>query len=837
MGEVYRATDSSLKRDVALKVLPDDVAADPSRLARFQREAELLASLNHPNVAQVYGLQQFGAMTALAMELVDGEDLAERLARGPLPVADALSIAKQIAEGLDAAHERGIVHRDLKPANVRVRPDGTVKVIDFGLAKTVEPAGALTATATALSLPGVIVGTPAYMSPEQARGEVTGRDADVWAFGVVLYEMLTGRSPFARPSATDTLVQVLTASADASRLPPGTPPAVQRLVRRCLERSLAERWRNLADARIELAEALADRAETTRAGALPSTTVVSRRTMLISGGAAALLGVTGFAGGTWLGRGSASTSVPSYRRLTFRRGLIRAARFAPDGETILYGALWDGDPCRVHTVRIDGPESRALDLPDANLLAISRSGELALALGPHEGSIITYGTLSRVPIAGGAPRQILDMVRFADWSPDGRELAIIRRAGFGDQLEYPIGKVLVRPDTGQGSGLGFVRISPDGSRLAFVHYASVGSLEGRVSIVDRSGAITPLSPTYLNIHGLTWQGDELLFTAADDRPLFRALLSVTPGSAPRTLARLPTNVTVWDARPDGRVVMAQTDDRSVLIVRSAGDEGDRDLSWLDASVLEDLSIDGRQLLFTEIGQGGGAAYSVYLRGVDGSDSVRLAAGRALALSPDGRWAAVSPADRGGTPDVELLPTGAGEARRVAADGLRIVRARWLPDGQRLVLSAIDPDGGQRLFLHDLGSGRRTAITPAGVLGWELAPDGSAVAVRELDQKTRLHPLDGSAPRELAGASETDTLVGWFTQGLLVMRHGEPRASRAQIYRIDPRTGDRTPWRRILPGDMAGIMALTAFRVTPDGQSQAYTWHRALSNLYLADGLG
>jgi eukaryotic-like serine/threonine-protein kinase len=836
MGEVYRATDSRLKREVALKVLPADVAGDPSRLARFQREAELLASLNHPHVAHVYGFQQSGAVTALVMELVDGEDLSQRIARGPLPLAEVLSLAKQIAEGLDAAHERGIVHRDLKPANVRVRPDGTVKLIDFGLAKALAPGGHVTTTETALSLPGVIVGTPAYMSPEQARGEMAGREADAWSFGVVLYEMLTGNSPFAGPTATDTLVQVLTASPDLSRLPPGTPPAVHRLIRRCLERSLAERWRNLADARIELEEALADRREPSHTAAPPSTTRLSRRTVLLSGAAATLLGASGFAGGAWLRRRDRPTSAPSYLRLTFRRGLVRSARFAPDGETILYGALWDGDPCRVHTVRIDGPESRALDLPESNLLAISRTGELALALGPHEGSIITYGTLARVPIAGGAPRQILDMVRFADWSPDGSELAVIRRAGFGDQLEYPIGKVLVRPDTGLGSGLGFVRIAPDGTRLAFVHYASVGSLEGRVSLVDRSGTITPLSPKYRNIHGLTWRGDEVVFTAADDRPLFRALLAVTPGTAPRTLSRLPTNVTVWDARPDGRLVMAQTDDRSVLIVRSQGDEGDRDLSWLDASVLEDLSIDGRLLLFTEIGQGGGAQSSAYLRGVDGSASVRLAAGRALALSPDTRWAAVRRSSGDSAPDVELLPTGAGEPRRLPADGLQVTGARWLPDGRRIALSAIDPGGGQRLFLHDLGSGQRTALTPEGVLGWALAPDGSAVAVRELDQRIRVHALDGSAPRELAGAREGDSLVGWFTGGVLVRWLDEPRSTRGQIYRIDSKTGVREPWRTILPNDMAGIMALSAFCVTPDGQSQAYTWHRALSNLYLAEGL-
>ena len=837
MGEVYRARDSKLKREVALKVLPADVASTPERLARFQREAELLASLNHPNIAHVYGLEESGGITALVMELVEGEDLSHRIAGGAIPIDAALLIAKQIATALEAAHEQGIIHRDLKPGNIKVRPDGTVKVLDFGLAKSLAPASDGMPTVTGISSPGAIIGTPAYMSPEQARGEATGRETDIWAFGAVLYELLTGISPFARPTSTETLAQVLTAPMNESLLPEATPGSVRRLVRRCLEKDPKRRWRHMGDARIEIEEALAPSTEPVAGAAAIRATPVPRRKVLRYGAAAVALLASGLGGGVWLDRRLRSAPVPSFRRLTFRRGLIRSARFAPDGETILYGALWDGDRCRVQTVRVDGPESRPLDLPDGNVLAISRSGEAAVALGAHDigDGAFTYGTLARVPIAGGAPRQIVEDVKFADWSPDGADLAIVRRVDGGDQLEYPIGKILVAPAAGEGTGLGFPRISLDGKRVAFVRYRTPNSLTGRVAMIDQSGIITPLSTEYMNIHGLAWRGDEVLYTAADERPLFRALRAVTPGGASRTITRMPGNVTVWDALPDGRLLIAHTDDYAVMAARLRGDDSDRHLSWLDSSRLEDLSHDGKLLLFTETGQAGGPEGAVYLRGTDGSAAVRLGAGQAVALSPDSRWAICLSATTP-SPYLELLPTGAGEPRRFAVNGLAYFGARWLPNGKRIIVSAVESGRQTRLFLHDLGPGRPAAITPEGVSAWVVSPDGSTIAARGPDPTIRLYDLDGSAPRQVPGLTGGEVPVGWITDGLLVMRPGDPVSPLGEIYRIDTRTGRQDVWKNILPRDRAGIMNMLSFRVTPDGLSLAYTWHRALSNLYVADGL-
>ena len=259
MGEVYRARDPRLKRDIAVKVLPAVWASDADRLARFQREAELLATLNHPNVAAIYGFEEADETQALLLELVEGPTLADRLRRGPIPITEASSIARQIADALDAAHERGIVHRDLKPANIKVRDDGMVKVLDFGLAKALEPepsAGAATQLPTVtdpgMTRAGVILGTAAYMSPEQARGQAVDKRTDIWAFGCVLYEMLMGRAPFVRPTVTDTLAAVVEQHPNWTALPPATPEFVVRLLRRCLEKDVRRRWHDIADARLYL---------------------------------------------------------------------------------------------------------------------------------------------------------------------------------------------------------------------------------------------------------------------------------------------------------------------------------------------------------------------------------------------------------------------------------------------------------------------------------------------------------------------------------------------------------------------------------------------------------
>jgi hypothetical protein len=263
---------------------------------------------------------------------------------------------------------------------------------------------------------------------------------------------------------------------------------------------------------------------------------------------------------------------------------------------------------------------------------------------------------------------------------------------------------------------------------------------------------------------------------------------------------------------------------------------DRDLSWLDASWAADLSHDGRLLLFTETGQGGGSAFSAYLRGTDGSAAVRLGAGQAVALSPDTR-SAICLSSSLPSPYLELLPTGAGEARRLPANGLGYTGARWHPDGNRIIISAVEPGRPARLYLHDLESGRTTALTPEGVTTpWAVSPEGSTIAARGLGAAIRLYPVDGSPSREVPGLTGREAPVGWIRDGLLVTRPVDPTSPLGEVYRVDLKTGRQESWKNILPRDRAGVLVLVSFRVTPDGQTQAYTWHRALSNLYIAEGL-
>lgn len=576
---------------------------------------------------------------------------------------------------------------------------------------------------------------------------------------------------------------------------------------------------------------------------------IPRRRALVYGASALGLAAAGFAGGALLrgGAGATSSPMPTFQRVTFRRGLIRSARFAPDGQTILYGALWEGDACRVHSTRTDNPESRALDLPAANVLAVSRTGDLAMALGANVDGVFTYGTLARVPLAGGAPRELAENVKFADWSPDGSQLAVVRLVDGIDRLEYPLGKVVFQPAEGQGTGLGFIRVSPDGRQVAFLHYRHWQSLIGTLCLLDADGKVTVLTEEYVNVHGLAWRGEEIWFTASDDRPLFRSLQVVRPGQKPRIVTRTPVNLTLWDVAPDGRLLIAQTDDRAAMIGRLPGDSGDRDLSWLDASWVAEISRDGRQVLFMETGQGVGAEPSAYLRGTDGSPAVRLGAGQPLALSPDNRWVLILNVDRvlGGVGQtIDLVPTGAGEARTLLK-GMDFRSARWLPDGRSIIVQAAAEAGHpSRLYRVDVTGGELQALTPEkgstatpeGVSNWVLSPDGSTIAAKGPEPSIQLYPVDGGAPRSIPVTGAPMELVGWIHEGLLFTRRGDPSAPRGEVYLLDPATGRQRAWANIHPRDGAGIMLMGSFVATPDGSARIYTWHRALSNLYIAEGL-
>jgi serine/threonine protein kinase/Tol biopolymer transport system component len=416
MGDVYRACDTKLNREVALKVLPDAFASDPDRLARFTREARTLAALNHPNIAHIHGLEEGGAVRALVMELVEGKDLTQRIAAGAIPLAESLAIARQIADALEAAHEQGIIHRDLKPANIKLRDDGTVKVLDFGLAKAIEPrsssaaaaalANSPTITALTVFQPGMLLGTAAYMSPEQAKGRAADRRSDVWAFGVVLYEMLTGRRPFTGDVVSDTLSSVLTQQPDWTALPVTTPPSIRRLLCRCLEKDRTRRLADIADARLDIDEALSG-----SNADVPVALSTSRVRERIGWGVALLLvGLTTAAMAAWTARsgpvdsettrtflsvtpGQSLTGNPLEARVGGARPSRTAVALSPDGKTLVFGALWGGEQQLY---------ARSMDQISATPI-LGTSGGSSPFFSP-DGRWVGFwagGELRKVPLGGG----------------------------------------------------------------------------------------------------------------------------------------------------------------------------------------------------------------------------------------------------------------------------------------------------------------------------------------------------------------------------------------------------------------------------------------------------
>lgn len=851
MSRVFVAEEIALGRTIVLKVLPPELRPVLSA-ARFEREVRVAARLQHPHIVPLLAAGHVGDVLYYTMPLVEGESLRARLDRQyELPVAEATRLLRNVADALAHAHREGVVHRDIKPDNILLS-HGYAMVTDFGVARALDEAASdVTVTRT-----GVAVGTPAYMAPEQAAADTAvDHRADLYALGVVGYEMLAGQAPFRGPTFQALVAAHFTQTPAPLRdARPSVPVELAAIVHCLLEKRPADRYQNADDlvaaldrissggmasmprstpAESPTAPTSATLAE--RTGPVPAARGVSRRSILLGGAAAALAGA--FGSGVLVGRRGRAGATPAYQRLTFRRGMIRTARFGPDFRTVLYGALWDGDVCRIYSVRPESPESAPLSLPPGAPLAVSTSGELALALGTHRRGIMTYGTLARVPLTGGAPRELQERVKYADWSPDGAELAIVRAVGDRDQLEFPAGTALAVPDSPTG-GFSFPRVSPAGDAVAVFELEAPGSLVGRVVIVDRSGVKRTESTRYFNVFGLAWRDDAVWFTAADTRPLFRnAVYAMHASGAARIIARVPGNTSLHDIAPDGRALIARTDDRSGFAVRIPGEPAERDLSWLDASLLADISPDGRQILFTESGVGGGPRESAYLRNTDGSAAVRLADGRAQALSPDGLRAIVQSESR--APHFDVIPTGAGKAFRMERPGFALLEVRWLPDARQVVAHAREGDHEPRLYLLDVeGSGVRP-VTPAGLAirggGWAVSPDGAMVAA-STGQRIELFPVTGGGSRQVPGDTGTWSVVGWIERGILVSQRPEEGST---VFSVDPATGRRTVWADIQPQDPAGIMNLDlgTLVVTPDGRGYGYSWHRAMSDLYLVEGWG
>ncbi|HKA37026.1 MAG TPA: WD40 repeat domain-containing serine/threonine protein kinase [Thermoanaerobaculia bacterium] len=840
MGEVYKARDTRLNRDVAIKVLPEKVAGDPEALARFEREAKAVAALSHPNVLGIFDLGREGTTAYAAMELLVGQTLRERLLEGPIPQRKALEYALQTAHGLAAAHEKGIVHRDLKPENLFVTSDGRVKILDFGLAKQMatQTEDTRSPTSIAITEPGSVMGTVGYMSPEQVRGRPVDKRSDIFSLGSILYEMLTGERAFRGDSPAEAMAAI--AQKDPPELAEGSgkfPMAVERILRHCLEKRPEDRFDTAHDLAFAIETAMGV-SSSPRSAAAASTSPRRKRLLgWILGAAAA---AAALAAGLLLGPRFRPAEPPRFRRITYHRGYVESARFSPDERTVLFGSTRRDEPLKIYSTRLDSVESSALDLPaGATVLGISRTGEMAILLHcAHHGYWIRKGTLARVALAGGAPREILENVTDADISPDGKDLAVVREVGKRQRLEYPIGKVLFETD----GWVSHPRISRDGVRVAFDEHPSYGNDDGFISIVSAGKPLTRLTAEFQGLQGLAWSGDgkEIWFSGGNEAATNGSryqLWAVRPGGKPRLVYGPPMDVWLHDISTSGAVVFAGANSRGEIGGLLKGDSRERDLStWSDESI-SSITADGSAFVGIEQSSpGAGLDPLLFFRKAEESTPVRLGTGSAIGLSPDGKW--VVRGTHSGADRLTLLPTGPGEPRPLAIGPItpRIVSqegASWSSDSRLLLVSGSEPGRPARAWLIDLaGGGPPRAVTPEGCTLTALSPDGRSIAAVDPDGKMLLFSVSGGPPREIRGTIPGDIPLAWDASGkaLFVWDKTWP----ARVARLDIESGNREPWKE-LTTDPVGLLYGTVM-FARDGEHYVYRVRRVLSELNVAEGL-
>jgi hypothetical protein len=833
MGEVYRARDERLARDVAVKVLPPGLAQDAERMRRFEHEARAAGSLNHPHILAVYDTGRHDGSPYVVSELLVGQTLRERIAGGALPMRKAVEIAAQIARGLAAAHEKGIVHRDLKPENVFITDDGLAKILDFGLAKLTQAAPedeSDSPTRTRETDPGVVLGTVGYMAPEQVRGAAVDHRADIFSFGAMLYEMLSGQRAFKKETSAETMAAILREDPpDLTATNKALPPALERIVAHCLEKNPQERFASARDLAFDL-ESLSEKSGATTARALHAGPGTGRRAWLAAAWLAALLAAAGAA--FWAGRRGAERPQPRYQQLTYGHGYAGPAFFSPDGASILYSARWDGAPPRIFSLRLDLQLEQPMNL-EGRLVGVA-GGELAF-LTPD-------GTLFRAPLSGSGAREVATGVDDAEWSRDGTRFAITRRSGSKFVLEYPIGTV-VHETVG---GIGGIGISPDGSRVAIYETRSQGDAEGWIEVVDKTGLKRLTNDPKMFSNSLIWSPDgrEVWFsTVVAEGGLGFALNAVSLDGRRRLLMRTAHRPVLWAASPDGRVLLSLGAWRRQVAGLPPGGTLERDLTVRGLSDLFDLALDGRHYVVSDFELVNTGKSSAFLGSLEGGPLVRLGDGLPSGLSPDGRSVvAYKDSPDGILTALQILPTGAGEPRDVPRGTLHTYfDVHYLPDGRRLLIAASEADRPRRLFVQELPDGLPKPVTPEGIFTEYTftTPDGEWVPAGG-DYRTvpyHLYPLKGGDPRPIPGLEKGDQPLRFTADGRrLFVRYGVENATRARLALLDLSTGRKEPWKVLSPADPAGVMGVGAVCITPDGRSYLYSYERILNDLFLVDGL-
>jgi serine/threonine protein kinase/Tol biopolymer transport system component len=828
MGEVYRARDTRLGRDVAIKVLPESFATDPDRLQRFQQEARVLSALNHPNLLAVYDVGVQDGVNYLVSELLEGQTLRERISGTMLPARKVTEYALQIANGLAAAHDKQVVHRDLKPDNVFLTRDERVKILDFGLAKQARAAAAgETATlASSATAAGIVMGTAGYMSPEQVRGRDVGHRSDIFSLGAMLYEMISGKQAFHRDSGVETMNAILKEEPpEFTETGLSVSPGLERIVRRCLEKAPERRFQSASDLAFAL-EALSGTA-TSKTGlrAVPNVSLFRRRTAGVAAASVLMIALLAFLAGNRF----ATQPSPTFTQLAFGPGYVSSARFTPDGSSVVYGAAWNGKPIEIFSTRLDGIESRSLGLDPADVLATSANGEMAILLGRHHFfQWMTTGTLGRASLSGGAARPLLENVADADITADGKDLAIVRN-GTGQQwLEFPIGKTLYRTS----GWIDHPAISPAGDAVALIDHPIPGDDRGSIVLVNLSGRSERLTTEWSALKGMVWsrRTGELWFSGSTGGEAL-SLHAVARSGKQRVVLSAPVDLQIRDINAQGQVLLLASRASSEIAIRRPGLTSDRVLDF-NSGVLEGMSDDGSLMTFAYTGAGSGTDYLAYVSRTDSPGMVRLGEGSPSGISPDGKWViAFRPSSPG---KINLYPTGTGQPRDLDIGSIEDAGTwgSWTRDSSRFAFTGSTLGKPPRTYVIDLASGKATAVTPEGTSGAIITPDGHFVLARTA-QGFALYPVDGGAPQPVHGISENEFPVQWALSGfeVYVWDHSFP----AHIILVDIRSGKRWPALETKPPDPAGVLYANFF-ITPDGKSYAYRYRRVLSTLYVADGL-
>ena len=835
MGEVYKARDPRLSRSVAIKIITGSV--DAERLNRFEQEARAAGMLNHPNILAIHDIGNHEGVRFIVSELLEGESLRDRLGGGPLSPQKAIEYARQIIAGLAAAHDKGVVHRDLKPDNIFVTKDGRVKILDFGLAKLAEPVlgeVGVDSPTTPITNDRQVIGTFAYMSPEQLQAHPIDARSDLFSFGVLLYEMLSGRSPFLRNSVAESMVATL------NEEPPPLPdsvrnayPALEPLLRHCLEKKPGERFQCAADLGYQLAHI-------TPGGAREAAALPARPSRLSPQWLVALLALLAIAAviAFSAGRHTATTVPPQFQQLTFRRGSILSAAFAPDSQTIVYTGLWDGNPPQLYSMRRESPESRLLNLPPATLLSMSSSGKMAISLGrEHLAGLMAGGTLAEVAIEGSAARELLKDVEGAAWAPDGRNLAVVHIVDGRYQLEYPAGVAIYR----SGGWISDPSVSPDGKSIAFIDHPALHDDRGGIALVPTAGGTRKsLTTEFASARGLSWnpRTNEVWFTASEVGPNAALWAMSADGGTPRLVSRDPGRLTLHDIHSDGSVLVSEGRRGLTMMLRSIPGGQDRNLSWFDSSVAAGISSDAKTILFNEQGAGSGTrSYAVFVRGADDSPATRIGEGALAALSPDRQWAAAvmfEPA-----PAIALLPIGAGQPRTLPIAGVDDVQSlAWFPDGKRVLISGVDASHKAQMWALAVADGSLHAIA-SGVRSQyycnAISPDGRQLVAINADDRAVLLASSGGAAKQIDELEAGDVPLSWAADGhsfFYIPYLKEP----AQVFRFDLQTRKKELVTTLVPSDPSGVLHIVTVQITPDGKTCAYTYAVGRSELYLVSGL-